>query len=308
MVRCIQRAFPADLIVAEESLASLTPPQLAALRAYVEDVPGGEGAPPPGAASGRVWTIDPIDGTKGYVKESGGQYAVCIALLVDERPLLAAIVCPRLGPLVRTLWPGGAAVLPSDALAFMAIAGRGAFVAGLAGSGELQLPQRLPLLGPFEASPSSCVLAESAADSGHADGSFSDRFAARIAEALSREGGGGPLPQVRTVRIDSQAKYCLVASGIATALLRRVRPTRGRGYVERIWDHAPGSLLVSEAGGTVTATNDAAGRPLLFPTSSAMAGVEGILSTLFATRSFHQRLLAMLCEEEQRGARPEGHE
>ena len=34
-----------------------------------------------GGAKGRIWTIDPIDGTKGFLR--GGQYAVCVALIVD---------------------------------------------------------------------------------------------------------------------------------------------------------------------------------------------------------------------------------
>ncbi|RMY59450.1 hypothetical protein D0864_13217, partial [Hortaea werneckii] len=34
-----------------------------------------------GGNSGRIWAIDPIDGTKGFLR--GGQYAVCLALMVD---------------------------------------------------------------------------------------------------------------------------------------------------------------------------------------------------------------------------------
>uniref|UniRef100_L2G6F2 3'(2'),5'-bisphosphate nucleotidase n=1 Tax=Colletotrichum fructicola (strain Nara gc5) TaxID=1213859 RepID=L2G6F2_COLFN len=34
-----------------------------------------------GGSSGRIWAIDPIDGTKGFLR--GGQYAVCLALMVD---------------------------------------------------------------------------------------------------------------------------------------------------------------------------------------------------------------------------------
>jgi 3'(2'), 5'-bisphosphate nucleotidase len=49
--------------------------------------------------------------------------------------------------------------------------------------------------------------------------------------------------------MDSQAKYCCLARSDGFAYLRM--PT-GVGYREKIWDHAPGSLLVTEAGCTIT--------------------------------------------------------
>ena len=45
------------------------------------------------------------------------------------------------------------------------------------------------------------------------------------------------------------AKYAVVASGNAEIYLRL---PSGRRYVENIWDHAAGALLVEEAGGRVT--------------------------------------------------------
>jgi 3'-phosphoadenosine 5'-phosphosulfate (PAPS) 3'-phosphatase len=41
-----------------------------------------------------MWTLDPIDGTKGFLR--GWQYAVCLALLVDARVELGVIGCPNL--------------------------------------------------------------------------------------------------------------------------------------------------------------------------------------------------------------------
>jgi 3'(2'), 5'-bisphosphate nucleotidase len=49
--------------------------------------------------------------------------------------------------------------------------------------------------------------------------------------------------------MDSQAKYFAVAKGDAEIYMRM--PTRP-GYVEKIWDHAAGALVVEEAGGKVT--------------------------------------------------------
>ena len=41
-----------------------------------------------------MWTIDPIDGTKGFLR--GGQYAVCLALIVDAQVQVGVIGCPNL--------------------------------------------------------------------------------------------------------------------------------------------------------------------------------------------------------------------
>lgn len=41
-----------------------------------------------------MWTLDPIDGTKGFLR--GGQYAVCLALIVDSKVVLGVIGCPNL--------------------------------------------------------------------------------------------------------------------------------------------------------------------------------------------------------------------
>ncbi|KAG1249816.1 hypothetical protein G6F68_013128 [Rhizopus microsporus] len=60
------------------------------------------------------------------------------------------------------------------------------------------------------------------------------------------------------VRMDSQAKYCSISRGDADIYLRL--PT-SKSYVEKIWDHASGNVLVTEAGGKVT---DIYGQPLDF--------------------------------------------
>ena len=55
--------------------------------------------------------------------------------------------------------------------------------------------------------------------------------------------------EAEPARLDSQAKYAVTARGQADAYLRL--PTR-KDYVERIWDHAAGSLVAAEAGCFVT--------------------------------------------------------
>lgn len=48
-----------------------------------------------GGSKGRAWTIDPIDGTLGFLRKQ--QYAVCLALLVDGVVELGLLACPNLG-------------------------------------------------------------------------------------------------------------------------------------------------------------------------------------------------------------------
>ncbi|KAL9577917.1 MAG: hypothetical protein Q9212_006059 [Teloschistes hypoglaucus] len=48
----------------------------------------------PGGPKGRIWALDPIDGTKGFLR--GGQYAVCLALIVDGDVKVGVLGCPNL--------------------------------------------------------------------------------------------------------------------------------------------------------------------------------------------------------------------
>lgn len=63
IVKELSERFPGDLVISEED------------KSHPEIV-----------ESDRVWLIDPIDGTKNYIKRNG-QYSVMIGLLVDKRPV-----------------------------------------------------------------------------------------------------------------------------------------------------------------------------------------------------------------------------
>jgi 3'(2'), 5'-bisphosphate nucleotidase len=89
------------------------------------------------------------------------------------------------------------------------------------------------------------------------------------------------------VRLDSQAKYAVVARGDAELYLRL--PTR-KDYREKIWDHAAGALVVQEAGGTVT---DVRGKPLDFTRGPELAGNRGVVVTHGLE---HARIIAALRE------------
>jgi 3'(2'), 5'-bisphosphate nucleotidase len=100
--RALREGFPGDPIVAEEDSADLRRPENAVLLGQVvRDVeqirPCRDAAEvcdwiDAGGArqySRRFWTLDPIDGTKGFLRAE--QYAVSLALIVEGRVEVAAL-------------------------------------------------------------------------------------------------------------------------------------------------------------------------------------------------------------------------
>jgi 3'(2'), 5'-bisphosphate nucleotidase len=193
----------------------------------------------------RFWTLDPIDGTKGFLR--GEQYAVALALILDGRLAAAVVGCPNLGPTVAA--DRGAGTL------FTALRGAGAWAQPLVGEGEPR-----PVRVSDQADPALIRFCESveAAHSSHSD-------AARIARHLAI--------RAEPVRLDSQAKYGVVGRGDAEAYLRL---PRDKSYTEKIWDHAAGALVVQEAGGRVT---DVTGRDLDFSQGYQLENNRGVIVT-----------------------------
>ncbi|SFI81417.1 3'(2'),5'-bisphosphate nucleotidase [Planctomicrobium piriforme] len=190
----------------------------------------------------RYWTLDPIDGTKGFLRKE--QFAVSLALLINKRIEVAALACPNL-----PMGSGSGAV-------FYAVRGQGAFVI------PLDQPDAKPVAVKVSkiSDPAQARMCESV-ESGH---SAHDQSAI----ALEKLGIAG-----EPVRMDSQAKYGAVARGDAEIYLRL--PTR-KGYEEKIWDHAGGVLVLEEAGGKVT---DIDGHPLDFAAGSTLKNNRGVVVT-----------------------------
>jgi 3'(2'), 5'-bisphosphate nucleotidase len=84
-------------------------------------------------------------------------------------------------------------------------------------------------------------------------------------------------------RIDSQCKYAAIARGDSSIYLRM--PTRA-DYEEKIWDHAAGWMVVTEAGGRVS---DVAGRPLDFSIGRTLRNNKGVVAT---NGKLHDRVVA----------------
>lgn len=250
--RALKAAFPDDPVIAEEDAAALrdNPNMLEQVAAEVRRQV--DGAAPDSICgwidrgnaaqyTDRFWTLDPIDGTKGFLR--GEQYAVALALLVDGRVEVAALACPNL--------PDAS----GQGVVFGAHRGEGTFRIPLSGS-ETRTPVHVSTVS-LGAEARFCESVESA-HSSHSD-------AATVADML------GIVKE--PLRIDSQAKYAVVARGDAEIYLRLTKQT---GYVEKIWDHASGALVIEEAGGRVT---DLHGRRLDFTRGIRLERNIGIVAT-----------------------------
>lgn len=255
-------------LVGEEDPADLAGESSTTLRNGVTDLVAGELGRPVapdtvlgwigrGGADGstaRYWTLDPIDGTKGFLR--GDQYAIALALVEHGEIVLGVLGCPNLPN------PDG-----SRGALFLAADGRCEAWYGPSGSEST---------GPVEvtvARPESLAVARvcESVESGHSDHDLS----ARIVERLGI--------RVDPFRIDSQCKYAAVARGDASIYLRL--PTRA-DYREKIWDHAAGKFVVEQAGGRVT---DVTGAPLDFGHGRRLESNRGVIAT---DGSFHDEVVA----------------
>ena len=224
--RAISRAFPDDAIIAEEQAAqflkAVPQPQRDRITQLVAETLGeavteadlvrwlDHGA---GRQADRTWVIDPIDGTKGFLKNR--RYSIAVGMLdADKTPAGAVIACPG--------YDGGRLFYVSNGQTF---------VQALDGSREPE-----PVCVSQHVPPATLRILESF-EADHADH-------AAMARVYALAGFS-----VEARRMDGQDKYAVIAAGDAEVYLRI---TPDPDYRAKIWDHAAGTALVEAAGGVVT--------------------------------------------------------
>lgn len=250
-------AFPQDTIVGEEDSTDLQKPENRVklvqvtefVRRFQPDatpetlchwIDAGNGA-----VKQRFWTLDPIDGTKGFLRND--QYAVALALIEEGEVKVGALACPAL-PLKL-----GDPASPIGVV-FVAVRGQGAAMAAL------HSDQFVTIHVTGETDKTGLRFAESV-EAAHGDQARQEALAQ--ATGISQP----------SLRMDSQAKYGIVARGDAALYLRLPSP-KSPDYRENIWDHAAGSLIVEEAGGRVT---DMFGQSLDFASDRKMHHNRGVI-------------------------------
>jgi 3'(2'), 5'-bisphosphate nucleotidase len=204
----------------------------------------------------RIWVLDPVDGTKGFMR--GEHYCIALALLSPEKkPMMSVMGCPNINyknvlesstgnnKKISNIEPVIEVILDEDGskidahvgetgTIFFSVSNRGSFVRSLsmlAGSAyEVSVKESLD--------PTNLTLCESV------EASHGDRG---LTEAVYKQ------MKLKNdfLRLDGQCKYAIVGAGGADGNMR-LPPL---GYIEKIWDHAPGTHFVIEAGGKVTDLN-----------------------------------------------------
>ncbi len=337
--RLLAASFPGDPIVAEEASDALRRPAQAEMLGHVaryvqrvlpdaapadicDWIDRGQADP-----AARFWTLDPIDGTKGFLR--GDQYAIALALIVGGRVQVGVLACPNLTPDPPSPLPspseGEGATSPSPLRGDGKAAHSGGRVRGEprdvariskrtltlsapepSGGGEgYSLPRSygggqggggvvfvavrgqgatmLPLDGDDPPRP---IHVASLADPAAA--CFAEGFEPAHSDQAAHQALARALGITRpALRMDSQAKYGVVARGEAAIYLRLPSP-QTPDYRENIWDHAAGALLVEEAGGRVT---DALGADLDFGAGRKLSRNRGVIAS---NGQLHEAILSAL--------------
>ncbi|MHC5025299.1 MAG: 3'(2'),5'-bisphosphate nucleotidase [Planctomycetota bacterium] len=267
----LQRRLGVDPIVGEEHSAALRNDDNAAVRSAVVEAVSAhidatedevldaiDAGSHDGSASG-YWTIDPIDGTKGFLR--GQQYAIALGWIEN-----GAVVHGIMGsPNLPVSFDASLADADPTGTIYAASRGVGAWWC----PSDADFATAAPLHAGPEPALDDIVVCESV-EAAHSDQSASQKLVASLG------GTGSPL------RLDSQCKYAVVARGQAHAYLRL--PTR-QGYVEKIWDHAAGSIIATESGAIVT---DVAGNPLDFGHGRRLEQNKGVVC---ANAGLHGKLI-----------------
>lgn len=245
IISAIKKNFPSDEIVGEEEASSLRENENLSAQIWqlvrnarledrgIEEELGGpvqseaemldmidEGRSA-GGSKGRIWALDPIDGTKGFLR--GGQYAVCLALMVDGDVKVGVLGCPNLPVDDGVALDAQSGEKQTDeegkGVLFSGVQGQGAASRPL-GWGALSERKRIAMKEITDMKEATFCESVEAGHSSHGD-------QAAIAQRLGITKA--------SVRMDSQAKYGSIARGAGTCICdcRSGRTTRRRSGTTR---------------------------------------------------------------------------
>ena len=223
----------------------------------LESILSGVGANLPMEVGASYWTLDPIDGTKGFLRNE--HYAIALARIDGGQVTLAVLGCPRLDP-------SGTSVAPSSKGSILYVERDGpVYIEAMDEKGVSRA------LAPNFNEPRDSIRVAKSVERDHVDGP-------RYAHLVNKVGG-----EVEQVAADGQVKYALLALGLADLYLRVARG----GYREKVWDHAAGAFVAQTTG---YRASDARGRPLDFGTPPYLANEGGLV---VAPPWLHARLMAV---------------
>jgi 3'(2'), 5'-bisphosphate nucleotidase len=163
------------------------------------------------------WLVDPLDGTKEFIKRNG-EFTVNIALIYRDRPLMGVILVP-----VKDIL-----YFACDGAGAFRLSGASALKSSFSFEELKEAAVSLPLQTATETGTFTAIASRS-----HLSGETSS-----FLEELKKEHG-----EIEIVSAGSSLKFCLVAEGTAD-VYPRFAPTME-------WDTAAGQAIVEQAGGSV---------------------------------------------------------
>ncbi|CAL1375893.1 unnamed protein product [Linum trigynum] len=196
------------------------------------------------------WVLDPIDGTKAFLKGSGALYVVGLALVVEGEIVLGVMGCPN--------WNDSES-FQSTTVVSNALSGAGIVMAAHIGCGTWRRRFQDGRQG-GSAEPSDydwsrclvdgCLLASQARFCMTDSAIWESMPLSPFFSATTDAAGDGSGKSVVLLKVwgGSLTRYMMVASGIASVFIIRAKPR----IPIKVWDHAVGLLCVHEAGGKVT--------------------------------------------------------
>ena len=164
----------------------------------------------------RIWLVDPVDGTKEFVKRNG-EFTVNIALIENNKAIIGVIYAP----VMQLLY-----FAASDFGAWKMEVGTETVLPNFATNDFKTMAQKLP----FQALPKVFTIVGSRSH-------FSNALNEHIAKK-EREG-----QKVNIIKTGSSLKFCLLAEGKAHEYARFGNTME--------WDTAAGSCIIGESGGHV---------------------------------------------------------
>ncbi|KAI7758047.1 hypothetical protein M8C21_007411 [Ambrosia artemisiifolia] len=227
------------------------------------------------------WVLDPIDGTRGFVKGSDALYVVGLALVVEGQIVLGVMGCPNW----RVDNSNANEIKNEPGIIMVAHVGCGTWAKGLP---DIQNPSvnwyrclvdgyTLVHKGRY------CISESQTWDSLPLSSSFGS--------TTDVDNVGDEEVLLLPTCCGSLCKYLMVASGRASVFIQRTRTDR----VIKVWDHAVGVICVHEAGGKVTDWNgdqldlaaDEVERKALFPPGGILVSNSGL----------HQEILEIIASK-----------
>jgi len=212
------------------------------------------GLPESEGKSGRTWVLDPIDGTKTYIKAQ--QYAVCLCLVDRGIQQVAVLGCPNLRADLDSssgrvqVEESLVDLRPEGGLVVSAVRGQGTYISDVAAAND-----RIPLATWLSSHQALAKTAASTTSTNNlqqlqlqfTDSRASPHISPALHDRIFSSFGASRAHDLWSM----QMKYIvLTLRAASTDTMIRVPPDPS--YHASVWDHAGGQLLLTESGGVLT--------------------------------------------------------